>query len=77
MIETVVLVIFALVVTEFYARTRRPKLYAFLNTALGVGSFVLWHSMGGAVDVTAYSGAVSSILGVFGTIFLYIVGMGG
>lgn len=77
MAEIIILAVFGLIMTEVYARTRRPKLYAFLNAAVGVGSLILWQTLSGTINITAYSSALSAILGIPGTVLLYIMSVGG
>lgn len=77
MAEIIILAVFGVIITEIYARTRRPKLYAFVNTALGIGSLILWQALSGTINLTAYNSALSAILGIPGTVLLYIMSIGG
>lgn len=77
MLEIVILVVLGLIMTEAYIHTKRPKLYAALNTAFGAISLVLVQTLSGGFNVTIYNSAISAILGVPGTILLYIMNTGG
>lgn len=77
MAEIMILVVLGLIITEVYARTRRPKLYAFINTAVGIASLVLFQVSGGIINITAFNSAFSAILGIPGTVLLYIMSIGG
>lgn len=78
MAEILILCALGVIVAEIYARTRRPKLYAFLNSAAGVGSMLLVQYMtGNGFLVNAYSSALSAILGVPGAALLFIINVTG
>ncbi len=78
MAEIVILGVLAVFMGEIYARTKRPKLYAFLNTAAGAGSLLLsQYFLNGSVCVNNYSCAISGILGIPGVILVSLLGMGG
>ncbi len=75
--ETVILCGLGLVMAEIYSRTRRPKLYAFLNSALGVGSMLMMRLITEGFSVTSFNSAFSAILGVPGTALIYIMNISG
>lgn len=77
MAEIIILAVFGLIMTEIYTRTKRPKLYAFLNAAIGIGSLILWQALSSTINITAYNSALSAILGMPGTVLLYIMSLGG
>lgn len=78
MAEIVILCVLALIMSEIYSRTSRPKLYAFLNTAAGAGSLLLSQLMiNGSICVNNYSCAFSAILGIPGTVLVSLLQMGG
>lgn len=72
----ILLCVAGLIVTEIYVRTRRPKLFALINSFLGVGGMLLIESLtGGAASVNEYSMAISAILGLPGAALMYILGL--
>lgn len=78
MVEIVILGISALFMSEIYSRTRRPKLYAFLNTAAGAGALLLSQlAVNGEICINNYSCALSGILGVPGAVLVMLLGIGG
>lgn len=77
MAQILVLCTFGVIVTEIYIRTRRPKLYAFLNSAAGVGTMLLMQYIAGGFAVNAYNSALSAILGIPGAVLLFIVNITG
>lgn len=78
MAEILILCAFGAIVTEIYVRTRRPKLYAFLNSAAGIGSMLLiQYITEGGFAVNAYNSALSAILGVPGGVLLFILNIVG
>lgn len=78
MVEIVILCVLAVIMGEIYVRTRRPKLYAFLNTAIGTGSLMaVQFLMNGTVEINNINGAVSGILGIPGTVLCSLLQIGG
>lgn len=78
MAEIIVIGIAGLIMCEIYSRTKRPKLYALLNTAAGAGSLLLWQFLsGGTVCINNFNSAVSGILGIPGVILCALLGTGG
>ncbi len=57
----------ALLMTELYARTRRPKLYAVLNSAAGIAVLLgVSSAMGTQIQVSWFGAGLSAVLGVPG-----------
>lgn len=78
MAEIAVLCVFAVIVTEIYARTKHPKLSALINSGLGIGGMLLSQILAvGTVCVTPYNAALSAILGIPGAVLLYIFNLWG
>lgn len=78
MVETVIMCVLAIIMGEIYSRTARPKLYALLNTAAGVGGLLLSQLMiNGDICVNNYNCAFSGILGIPGTILVCLLQIGG
>lgn len=76
MVEIIVLSVLAVIVTEVYAHTRHPKLFAFFNSAAGVGGMLLSQYLTtGGFTVTMYNSALSAILGIPGAVLIYIAGV--
>lgn len=73
MYEILILCLLGVIMTEIYSRTKRPKLYAFLNVIIGSGSFIVLQSLTDTLSVTNFNSALSAILGVPGTVLIYIV----
>lgn len=67
MAEWIFLAAAALLVTELYARTRRPKRYAVLNGLLGVAALLgAAFLFGESAAVSPFGAALSAVLGVPG-----------
>ncbi|MCM1333830.1 MAG: hypothetical protein NC084_09520 [Bacteroides sp.] len=67
MAEWIFLAATALIVTELYARTKRPKRYAVLNGLLGVAALLGFALLTeDAPTVNSFGAALSAILGVPG-----------
>ena len=78
MAEIIMLCVMAVTVAEVYVRTRRPKLYALINSVLGVGGMLLsQYMLTGEMTVTAYNAAFSAIMGVPASLLMLILGYGG
>lgn len=77
MAEIISLCVMGAIMCEIYARTKRPKLYAFLNTAAGAGSLFLWQFFSDCVCINNFNSAVSGILGIPGVILCALLGTGG
>lgn len=77
MAEIITLCFMGLIMCEIYARTKRPKLYALLNTAAGAGSLFLWQFLSDSVCINNFNSAVSGILGIPGVILCTLLGTGG
>lgn len=78
MIEVVVLCVLGVLTAEIYVRTKHPKLYALVNSALGLGGILLIRfATAGEIAVTGYNSAFSAILGIPGAILVYISQIGG
>lgn len=78
MTEIILLCAMAIAVTEVYVRTRRPKRYALINSALGVGSMLFFqHMLTDEITVTAFNTAFSAIMGVPASLLMLILGYGG
>lgn len=78
MAEIIALSVLALIMGEIYARTKRPKLYALLNTAAGAGSLLLaQYLINGGICINSFNCAVSGILGIPGAILCTLLQMGG
>ena len=76
MVEIIVLSVLAVIVAEVYAHARRPKLFAFFNSAAGVGGMLLSQYLTtGGFTVTMYNSALSAILGIPGAVLIYIAGV--
>ena len=76
MAEIAVFCVLALIITEIYARTKHPKLYAFINSVLGIAVMLSTQFFGsGTLCVTPYNSAFSAILGVPGALALFIIGL--
>ena len=76
MAEIVILCVLALIVGEVYIRTKRPKLYALLNTAAGAGVLlVLQLAAKGEICITGFNTALSGILGIPGAVLCFIMDM--
>ncbi len=76
--EIIILCLLALIMSEIYVRTKRPKLYAFLNAAIGTGSLIVMQFLiKGAITLNNFNGAVSGILGVPGAILCILLQTGG
>lgn len=57
----------ALLMTELYARTRRPKLYAVLNSTAGIAVLLGFSAvMGAQIKVSWFGAGLSAVLGVPG-----------
>lgn len=77
MYEAIILCVLGLVITEIYSRTKHPKLYAFLNIIAGSGSLVILQALTAGFPITVYNSAFSAILGVPGTVLIYIMNVSG
>lgn len=78
MAEIIALCVLAVIMGEIYSGTRRPKLYALLNTAAGTGCMMLLHLfLNSAISVNSYSCAFSGILGIPGAILVSLLQTGG
>lgn len=77
MAEIIAVCIIGVIMCEIYARTKRPKLYAFLNTAAGAGSLILWQFISAdSICINNFNSAVSGILGIPGVILCAVLGTG-
>jgi len=78
MAEIVILCVLAIAMGEIYSRTKRPKLYALLNTAAGAGSLILSQLIiNGGICLNSYNCAFSGILGIPGTVLISLLQTGG
>lgn len=73
MYEILILCFLGVILIEIYSRTRRPKLYAFMNVVLGSGSLIVLQSLTGNFPITVFNSALSAVLGAPGTALIYIV----
>ncbi len=77
MAEIIVLCVMGVIMCEIYSRTKRPKLYALLNTAAGAGGLFLLQLFLDGVYINNFNSAISGILGVPGVILCALLGTGG
>ncbi len=76
MTEIIILCVLGSIMTELYTKTKRPKLYAFINTVLGVaGLFIVQLLSGGVLAVNSCNTAFSAVMGIPGAALLYIAGI--
>lgn len=74
MAEIIILCVMGLIMAEVYVRTKRPKLYAFLNTAAGTGGMLLVQLITKSeICVTGFNTAISGILGMPGAVLCVIM----
>lgn len=78
MAEILILCGLALIMSQIYSRTKKPKLYALLNTSAGVGVLLLARILiNGGICINNFSCALSGILGVPGAILVSFIEFGG
>ncbi len=72
MTEIIILSILGILMAELYTRTKRPKLYALLNTSLGGIALAFVQAVsGGMIIIDSYNAAFSAILGLPGAVLVY------
>lgn len=75
MTEIIVLCVMGVIMSEIYVHTKRPKLYALINSLLGTGSMLCSQFLaGGEINISGYNAAFSAIAGVPATVLSLIIG---